>query len=506
MERGEYQIRLGLQNAPVMAEQLTMFDMGGSAPVFELDESQTSMPLFPAREVPQAVIDQALYTAGNESGSAYRVAAFYMREYSEQENVDFLRREFGAENGRGIEHEGRKYAVWFTENGIQLAEGNSVRTGHSRTTVTWEQASTRILELLNAGTYLSPAELEQAWDKALNNMAVALIYTARDLSDVGREQGFLQKTCAIYDKVFIFPDCTNALAQQAQDDTFLTELSQEYHTFQTAYADDHRIMAAGDTRVNIKNTETSVYLLDEKVKLNKNIIMIPETTNVYTVFDSPIVTADTVAQPAVALTSPISTSISLNELRIDEQLKQIPWMCEHFEHEDIAYSFGTHRSIQEFINGLQAGSKNESLLSEGSDQFKIGVIFGQSPDREGLMELLKRCPAQLRTDLQLVSICDQILRTVVSSSDREHAIPASLKESFDRYEQGTAFGCLPVYAAEKFTPNVIHYNESMTVQGGRETYCLSVSCNNRRYILDHMSEEKCVTETEKLLKFAREKG
>lgn len=58
------------------------------------------------------------------------------------------------------------------------------------------------------------------------------------------------------------------------------------------------VMAAGDTRVNVKNAETSVYLLDEKVKLNKNIFMIPETTNVYTVFDSPIVTADTVSQPA----------------------------------------------------------------------------------------------------------------------------------------------------------------------------------------------------------------
>lgn len=242
MECGEYQIRPGLQNAPVMAEQLTLFDMGGSTPVYEVDESQASMPLFPVQEVPQAVIDQALYTAGNESSSAYRVAAFYMREHPEQESADFLRREFGGENGRGIEYEGRKYAVWFTEDGIQLAEGNSVRTGHSRTTTTWKQASARILELLNAGTYLSPAELEQAQDKALNDMADALIYTARDLSETGRSQSFLQKTCAIYDQVHIFPDCANALAEQARDETFLTELSQEYHTFLNAYSHSREIM------------------------------------------------------------------------------------------------------------------------------------------------------------------------------------------------------------------------------------------------------------------------
>ncbi|MET0017973.1 DEAD/DEAH box helicase family protein [Oscillibacter sp.] len=242
MERGEYQIRLGLQNAPVMAEQLTMFDMGGSAPVYEVDDDQASIPLFSPQEVPQAVIDQALYTAGNESGSAYRVAAFYMREHPEQKSADFLCREFGEGNGRGIEYEGRKYAAWFTEDGIQLAEGNSVRTGYSRTTVTWKNASARILELLNAGTYLSPAELEQAQDKALNDMADALIYTARDLSETGRSQSFLQKTCTIYDQVHIFPDCTNALAEQARDETFLTELSQEYHTFLNAYSHSREIM------------------------------------------------------------------------------------------------------------------------------------------------------------------------------------------------------------------------------------------------------------------------
>ncbi len=53
------------------------------------------------------------------------------------------------------------------EDGIHLAQGDSIRTGHCRTTVTWEQASARILELLEAGTYLSAAELEQAREHTL---------------------------------------------------------------------------------------------------------------------------------------------------------------------------------------------------------------------------------------------------------------------------------------------------------------------------------------------------
>ena len=60
IERGEYKIKLGLQNAPVMAEQLSFFDMGGGAAVYEVPEPQRTGELFPTRTVPQAVIDQAL--------------------------------------------------------------------------------------------------------------------------------------------------------------------------------------------------------------------------------------------------------------------------------------------------------------------------------------------------------------------------------------------------------------------------------------------------------------
>ena len=108
IERGEYKIKLGLQNAPVMEEQLSFFDMGGGAAVYEVPEPQRTGELFPIRTVPQAVIDQALYTAGNSYNSAYRVAVFYARQRSETECIAFLRREFGTENGRGIEYEGQK--------------------------------------------------------------------------------------------------------------------------------------------------------------------------------------------------------------------------------------------------------------------------------------------------------------------------------------------------------------------------------------------------------------
>ena len=242
IERGEYKIKLGLQNAPVMAEQLALFDMGGDAPVYEAPADAPSGILAPARTVPQEVIDQALYTAGNEPGSAERIAVFYMREHSEQENIAFLRREFGTENGRGIEYEGRKYAVWFLEDGIHLAQGDSIRTGYSKTVVSWGLAAGRILGLLRAGIYLSTTELTQAPDKVLHEAMDALLMTARDLNEEGRAQGLFPQTLAIHDQHKGYPELDEDMVAFAKAEGGLQTLAQEYHTFLDAYYDDPSIL------------------------------------------------------------------------------------------------------------------------------------------------------------------------------------------------------------------------------------------------------------------------
>ena len=259
IERGEYKIKLGLQNAPIVAEQLALFDMGGDAPVYEAPADAPSGILAPARTVPQAVIDLALCTGGNEPNSAERIAVFYMRERPESENISFLRREFSTENGRGIEYEGRKYAVWFLEDGIHLAQGDSVRTGYSKTMVTWEQASARILELLEAGTYLSASELAQAPDKVLHEAMDALLMTARDLNEEGRAQGLFPQTLAIHDQHKGYPELDKDMVAFAKTEGGLQILAQEYHAFLDAYAQGNDIM---HWRLSAYNTHRIGVVLD----------------------------------------------------------------------------------------------------------------------------------------------------------------------------------------------------------------------------------------------------
>lgn len=259
IERGEYKIKLGLQNAPIVAEQLALFDMGGDAPVYEAPADAPSGILAPARTVPQEVIDLALCTGGNEPNSAERIAVFYMRERPESENISFLRREFGRANGRGIEYEGRKYAVWFLEDGIHLAQGDSVRTGYSKTVVSWEQASARILELLEAGTYLSASELAQAPDKILHEAMDALLMTARDLNEDGRAQGLFPQTLAIHDQHKGYPELDEDMVVFAKTEGGLQILAQEYHAFLDAYAQDRDIMR---WRLSAYNTHRIGVVLD----------------------------------------------------------------------------------------------------------------------------------------------------------------------------------------------------------------------------------------------------
>ena len=132
--------------------------------------------------------------------------------------------------------------MWFLEDGIHLAQGNSIRTGYSKTMVTWEQASARILELLEAGTYLSASELAQAPDKVLHEAMDALLMTARDLNEDGRAQGLFPQTLAIHDQHKGYPELDEDMVAFAKTEGGLQILAQEYHAFLDAYAVDRDIL------------------------------------------------------------------------------------------------------------------------------------------------------------------------------------------------------------------------------------------------------------------------
>ena len=125
--------------------------------------------------------------------------------------------------------------------------------------VTWEQASARILNLLEAGTYLSVSELAQAPDKVLHEAMDALLMTARDLNEEGRAQGLFPQTLAIHDQHKGYPELDEDMVAFAKTEGGLQTLAQEYHAFLDAYAQDRDIMR---WRLSAYNTHRIGVVLD----------------------------------------------------------------------------------------------------------------------------------------------------------------------------------------------------------------------------------------------------
>ena len=130
--------------------------------------------------------------------------------------------------------------MWFLDDGIHLAQGDSVRTGYSKTVVSWGLAAGRILGLLRAGIYLSAAELKQAPDKVLHEAMDALLMTARDLNEEGRAQGLFPQTLTIHDQHKGYPELDEDMVAFAKTEGGLQTLAQEYHNFLDAYRSEER--------------------------------------------------------------------------------------------------------------------------------------------------------------------------------------------------------------------------------------------------------------------------
>ena len=225
----EYKIKLGLQNAPVMAEQ---YPCSIWAAIHRCMKCwKTSRPV--------RCSQLRRFAGGQGSGALHSWKQLWQRlscccvlyaGATGSGMYAFLRREFGEENGRGIEYEGRRYAVWFMKDGIHLAQGNSVRTGYERTTVSWKRASANF-RAAGSRDVLSAAELEQAPDKVLWEMADALLMTARDLSEEGRALGLFPRTRAIHDQRKDYPELDTDMVAFAKSEDGLAILDAEYHAF-----------------------------------------------------------------------------------------------------------------------------------------------------------------------------------------------------------------------------------------------------------------------------------
>lgn len=153
---------------------------GGNRPAgsdLRLEDYPEGEPLFPSEDeqqntiaeaeadkasafvISQEDIDYILGEGSNYSDSKYRIYSQYLKQESAADNAKFLKKEYGTGGVYPIGVE-KKFAVDYDAKGIRIRLGNIVRPDADKL-LNWAKVEKRIRELIQAGRYLTPDQLQR---------------------------------------------------------------------------------------------------------------------------------------------------------------------------------------------------------------------------------------------------------------------------------------------------------------------------------------------------------
>ena len=191
----------------------------------------------PALRYSQQVIDEALTIGANDRNSRLIICAFFQKDHTPAENASFLRQHYGT-NGAGFYLDGRQYAVWYDREGFRISMGDTVQ-GSMTMTFSWEEAARRVRELLDLGRYMPREELLRVNVYERTALAERLLFVARDLSEEGREKGFLPSFRTLSGA---FDHESDQIVSLMEESDSLKALTDEWHTFTDAYREDRDLL------------------------------------------------------------------------------------------------------------------------------------------------------------------------------------------------------------------------------------------------------------------------
>ncbi len=201
-----------------------------------IDEAESRQPS--AFFFSQEEIDHVLMFGSNADSSRMRVVSEFSKDKPVDALADFLK--FTYRGAFGMKEDGHRISVWYSEEGIQLADGQSARYDSRAQVIPWEDAAVRIQTLLDEGSFATNVEIEEAAGYERSQLAQSLWYLAHDMSEEAREKGFL---ASLHEDVPVgFPDATQWLADKMADRDFLVNLRQEYTLFHAAYHQDNSLL------------------------------------------------------------------------------------------------------------------------------------------------------------------------------------------------------------------------------------------------------------------------
>ena len=220
----------------VRGTQISIFDMipSEAEQIASINEAERVKPTPFAFSVPEEVIAHVLRLDGNHENARMEVATEFSKSKSPEELAAFLQNLF--HDGCGIVVEEKKYAMWYAEEGIRIAVGDSARYTNTAKVLPWSEVVERIGTMLDSGTYATNVELAEMRGYEVKNAAKHLWFMHKDMSDEARERFF--------DPSFwkgSYDESTEMIASVLEDDVREVIIN-ETARFAEEYAKDNSLM------------------------------------------------------------------------------------------------------------------------------------------------------------------------------------------------------------------------------------------------------------------------
>ena len=176
-------------------------------------------------------MDDVLRLGGNTDKLRMRVIAEFEKQRSIDEIAAFLPTVY--RGGNGFTVNGDKYAVWYTDDGIRIAQGEQARYERGAQLIPWAEAAVRIGELLDAGRYATKDEVAGAEDYEHELIARKLRDLQHDLSK-GNEGLFP----SLADVDGGYPEAVQKIAAKLADPEGREAVLGDYLAFRETYKAD----------------------------------------------------------------------------------------------------------------------------------------------------------------------------------------------------------------------------------------------------------------------------
>ena len=227
----EQQSKRDTKRVKQITPQMSLFDFEN------VESAEGTSPETLSIRYSQQVVDEALTLGANDRNSRLIIAAYFMKDHPLADNAVFLRQHYRT-NGAGFYLDGKQYAVWYDPDGFYISTGDSVQVGMTMT-LTWEEVAKRVRELFDLGRYMPDFLLAGVNMYERLTIASDLLFTARDLSDEGKEQGLLPSIRSLHGA---FDDEQKAIVSLMASPESLQTLIDEWRTFEDAYKENRDVM------------------------------------------------------------------------------------------------------------------------------------------------------------------------------------------------------------------------------------------------------------------------